>query len=309
MTELVLSGLNGGNPLGFLAALGVFRLLSDAMPGHIKMSWHQKSGGWRPAIVGHNGNAEQLVALVHETLAATTATPFDVDKKLPFPLDAFQIALRQAQREATPADRRTADLLAGLGSDAFSDDDGKFAETSLRMVRSGDAAGQGLPAYALAIRKNTDDASLFRALFATWNYQDDDFSLRWDPAEDQRYALRWHDPSPQSNKKYSLRTMRGANVLALEALSLLPVQPTNTGAQTTGFVRLKLGKRREFFTWPIWEGFIALDTTRSILALPELCHEIPDRETLRVRGIMEVYRCERIAPNQYYKNFSTAQPV
>ena len=309
MTELILSGLNGGNPLGFLAALGVFRLLSDAMPGQVKMSWRQESGGWRPVLVGHNGGEEQFVTVVHEILAATTASPFDIDKKLPFQMNAFRIALQQAQRETSPTDRRTADLLVGLGSDVFSDDDGKFSETSLRMVRSGDAAGQGLPAYALAIRTKTDAASLFRSLFTTWDYQDDDFSLRWDPVEDQRYALRWYDPSPQSNKKYCLRTMRGANALALEALSLLPVQPIISGVQTTGFFKLKLDKWREFFTWPIWKSFIALDTTRSLLALPELYQEKPHRETLRVRGILEVYRCERMAPNKYYKNFGPAQPV
>jgi len=50
MSEVVFSGLNGGNPLGFLAALGTFRTLSDALPGQVRMSWRQGSGGWRPCL-------------------------------------------------------------------------------------------------------------------------------------------------------------------------------------------------------------------------------------------------------------------
>lgn len=50
MIEIVMSGLDGGNPLGFLAAIGTFRTLSDAMPGKVKMNWKQEKGGWRPCI-------------------------------------------------------------------------------------------------------------------------------------------------------------------------------------------------------------------------------------------------------------------
>jgi hypothetical protein len=47
---LVLEGIPGDNPLGFLAALGVLRTLSQRWPGHvIRMRW-QARGGWRPVI-------------------------------------------------------------------------------------------------------------------------------------------------------------------------------------------------------------------------------------------------------------------
>lgn len=51
MAEIVLTGLNGGNPLGFLAALGTFRTLSDALPGRVRMNWQQELGGWRPCLL------------------------------------------------------------------------------------------------------------------------------------------------------------------------------------------------------------------------------------------------------------------
>jgi len=303
---LLLKGLDAGNPLGFLAALGVLTL-SQAVAAEPRLAWRQAQGGWRPQLSGCGGDEEALASRLFEALRDTSSTPFAIDKKLPFSLLAFRDALREAGEHAKPGNRRNADLLAAFGSDAHQDDKGNFVDTALRMVRSGDAAGQGLPAYAEAIRNNAEPNDLYRALFQDWDYQDDDFSLRWDPVEDQRYALRWYDPSPQSNKKYGLRTMRGANALALEGLALLPVQPKSNGVVTTGFKKLERG--REAFTWPIWSYPATTDLVRSLLTLDEIHQSQPNRGNLHRRGIVEIYRSERIFQNQYYKNFSPARPV
>ena len=85
------------------------------------------------------------------------------------------------------------------------------------MVRSGDSAGQGLPFYAKEMRKKVGIDHIQRTLFHAWDYQDTGYSLRWDPIEDQRYALRWRDPS-----KSSQGTMLAANSLAVEALQWFP---------------------------------------------------------------------------------------
>ncbi len=174
------------------------------------------------------------------------------------------------------------------------------------MVRSGDAAGQGLPHYAISIRNSTGVEELRKTLFEFWDYTDRGFSLRWNPLEDQRYALRWHDPS-KNKDEFALGTMNGANTLALEALSLFPVVPLQNDLATTGFFKGK--QRHVYFTWPIWEGAVSVETIRSILTLHDLHEETPSREKMLARGIMEVFRCERIAPNQYYWNFSPAMPV
>ena len=48
---LTLTGLDGSNPLAFLAALGVLRTLSLAWPGQeVNMYWAQCSGAWRPVV-------------------------------------------------------------------------------------------------------------------------------------------------------------------------------------------------------------------------------------------------------------------
>lgn len=304
MTDpLALPGLVGANPLGYLAALGVLSLCDRAHPG-TRMSWSVSGGGYSPYIFSSIETEDELVALLEQALRDRSNLPFALESRLPFAADTLRNATIQAVGTARPESRHALDLFAALGTDILIDDKGNFADTAFRMVRSGDSNGQGLTAYAMTIRENTDEDALRRTLFQTWDYRDDGSSLRWDPMEDQRYALRWHDPSPESNKKFSVRSMRGANALALHGISLMPVQPIAERAATTGFSSLK--RRREVFTWPIWDKALPIDVVRSVVALGELHQSVPPRQELRARGILEIYRSERIAPNQYYKNFSPA---
>lgn len=302
---LVLKGLDGANPLGFLAALGTL-LTAQACCASACMSWRTVQSGWRPALWYCGHDEKHFIEELDQALRKASMAPFELDKRLPFHQTTFFSELRKIQWDTAPGNRRTADILTAFGSEVF-EDKGMFKDTALRMVRSGDAAGQGLPAYALAIRRNVSPEDLRRALFETWDYRDDDFSLRWEPLEDQRYALRWYDPSPSSNNKYGPQTMRGANALALEALALIPTFPETNGVGTTGFS--SIGGKREFFTWPLWDRPLGPDTVRSVLSMHHLQQETPPRASLAARGIVEVYRCERIAPNQYYKNFSPSRPA
>ena len=50
MPEIPLNALTGNNPLAFLAALGTFRILSDAVSPPVRMGWHPAATGWVPAI-------------------------------------------------------------------------------------------------------------------------------------------------------------------------------------------------------------------------------------------------------------------
>lgn len=270
------------------------------------MLWKVVEGGWRPALGGCGNDQEQFLDQLQTALTTASTEPFEIEKKLPFSARVFAQSAREAQGKASLRDRRLADFIAAYGCEVLTDDKDVFQDTQLRMVRSGDSAGQGLPFYALQIRRATDRHALKRALFEVWDYQDDGFSLRWDPIEDQRYALRWDDPSKPKSKG-GLRTMLGANSLALEALPLLPTMPQEQRLCTTGF----RGSTNldTFFTWPIWEAPATLDSIRSLLALRELQQDELPRTKLKARGIAEVFRCRRLAQNKYYRNFSTAWSV
>lgn len=126
-------------------------------------------------------------------------------------------------------------------------------------------------------------------------------SRRWDTADDRRYALRWNEPSGDP-----IRTVRGANRLAVEALPLMPTMPVNGRLETTGFKGT--GARNTFWTWPIWTTPLVLDAVRSVLALRELQLDPLPRADLAARRIAEVYRSQRLTIRKF-RNFAPAQPA
>ncbi len=123
-----------------------------------------------------------------------------------------------------------------------------------------------------------------------------------------RYARTWQLLLEYDENRLSKPavTERGANRLAVEALPLFPVQPTASGLGTVSLTE-RPGEG-VFFTWPIWEPAIGLDPVRSLLALKELQGNPPDRRTLRLRGVAEVFRCRRITIGKY-RNFTHAVPA
>jgi len=307
---LVLRGLDGGNPLAFLAALGTAVTVHAIFP-EARLGWQFTDGGWRPVLTDCECRDEEFLVKLHDALYAAPMWVFEIDRKLPFPVEKYIEALKMVARKATIHSRRDCDLLVALGTDMFPEPDAKkvlsIKDTRLRMVRSGDSAGQGFPVYARAIREATEIEHLRRTLFEPWDYLDSGFSsLRWDPVEDQRYALRWRDPS-KSGRDDGPGGMLGANSLAIEALCCLPTMPVGQSAETTGFQHRKgLGT---FFTWPIWNVAVSLDTVRSLLSLPALGSLDVHRQALERMGIVEVFRSQRIQQNQYYSNFAPAHPA
>ncbi len=313
---VLLSGLDGGNPLGFLAAVGALRVLGDTSADSVRLRWRRAQGGWRPRIVGYGGYEQELGRKILEALKGASTTVFDIAKenkngkeynKFPFSSTRFACALKSGQETASPSKRRDVDFLASFGTELYPDEKtGEFQETRFRMVRSGDSNRQGMLFYAKAIREALDSCHVERALFQTWDYRDERYSLRWDPIEDQSYALRWKNPS-RSGLADGPGTMLAANCLAIEALACFPTVATGRRARTTGFHG---GERQELrFVWPIWTPAVDLETLRSLLASRDLYETPLRRQVLLARGIEEVYAARRVQPNRYYGNFAPAQPL
>ena len=299
---LLLNGLDGSNPLGFLAAIGTAVVLQNVFP-EIRLGWEQTEGGWRPFLAGCGDDEQEFSEKLAEALKDASMTVFDVDNRMPFDAEKFSRKLRDVQCYSSIADRRDSDFLSSFGTELYPNEkNGQFQDSRFRMVRSGDSAGQGLPFYAKEMRKKVGIDHIQRTLFHAWDYQDTGYSLRWDPIEDQRYALRWRDPS-----KSSQGTMLAANSLAVEALQWFPTLLIGSQARTTRFQRL--GRRDTYFVWPIWTPMLGMETVRSLLALDDLCREPVPRSSLVRRGIEEVYRSQRIQQNQYYSNFLAAIPA
>jgi hypothetical protein len=80
---LVLKGLNGSNPLGFLAALGTLRSLSIAWhERQVLMTW-RKIDTWRPVIHGADsgdGAEERVLSAIGDFLSNSSCAPAKVDR-------------------------------------------------------------------------------------------------------------------------------------------------------------------------------------------------------------------------------------
>ena len=303
MSEFLLKGLDGANPLGFLAALGTLRTATAAWSTRsVKMRWAQRSGGWRPELEISEVEPDEGAFLERmnaelKKMEGHAALTFASD--LTLSADAFRRELIAAQGSSTPADHVRAEFLTAFGSDVVSNEDGIISDTAFRTVSG--AGNQHFLGFMQKLVRETDTGNLRDALFTTWRYRDVGMSMRWDPADDRRYALRWNEPSGDP-----VMTVRGANRLAIEALPLFTTMPVGRRLETTGFTQ-KRG-RGALWSWPIWEVQACLDVVRSLLSMEELQDEVPDRNQLARRGVREVFRCQRITQGKY-RNFTPAVPV
>ncbi len=309
---VLLSGLDGGNPLGFLAAVGTLLILGDSRDcpeGMVRLGWRNTPEGWYPMLAGCGDNEEDVCTTLVAAMGASSDGILDIGKrkennkelnKFPFPTNSFATVLSE-WADCSRGRRRNVDLLAGVGTEIHTNGEEEFQCTSFKMVRSGDSKRQGMLHYVKMSRSGIDEHRTKHTLFERWDYRDDNFGLRWDPIENRSHALQWGDPT-----KSSKGTMNVANSLAFEALRLLPCVPGETQVQTTGFQEVE---RRRRFVWPIWVHNLDADSVRSLLSLRDL-HDIPlKRASLDARGIQEVYGAWVVHPNQYYSNFAPAAPI
>ncbi|GBC87546.1 hypothetical protein HRbin12_01557 [bacterium HR12] len=372
-----LIGLDGANPLGFLAAIGTLVTLSEARVGEPKLGW-KLDRRWVPVLEAvPAADEDELARVVANSLRGAPIAPQAearraeaeremekakkavkdkqqeikrrglrgaerseaIEREL-HPLEreweqkrqAWLHALREAvprpelalgkridctpdeyrahaaalASQGQPKTRGPLDLLAAFGSDARYEASSDAIEPTPFCFITGSGHQFFLEtARELVARVATDGVS--RVLFGPWDYRDEGLSMRWDPIEDRRYALMDRDPTSSDNKP---RTMWMANLLAYRALALFPSALSGRRLETAGWTRDE--RRFTAFTWPLWDHPLGLDGVRSLLQLRDLIQERPNPAILRARGIVAVYRAQRIEVGkgaQRKVNFSPARRV
>ena len=312
MTDLPLGGLSADNPLGYLAALGVLRTATlAAHDNRFEMSWELVNGHWQPRLRSSTEiDRATLVDLLDRQLkGGASLAAFSLGDDLTINVTDFRCALVESRPSTSAEDRRNADFLAAFGSDIVesqnnSKSTGQIADTDFRTM-----SGAGHQHFLKTMRifiEDTRSDHLDKAIFEPWIYDDPsrNHSMRWDPVDDNRYALRWDNPAKDSTKASS-GSVWGGNRLAIEALPLFPTQPRQRKLQTTGFAK-HYGTKE--FSWPVWSPPIGLSTVRSLLSHAQLQKDQPDREFLQRMGIVEVFRSQRITQGKY-RNFVTSTPI
>jgi hypothetical protein len=294
--EIPLPGLDGANPLGFLAALGTWRTTEAILPG-TRMYWKPLGGHWAPSLRAQKQHSEEeLACALHTELRKMKDHPvFTFANNLKLTPAEFSAEAEEAlKRFFEGYDLASVAFLAAFGSSITTNDQGDIEDTGLRTMSG--AGHQHFVKTMNDLARITTAEQIHEALFDAWTYPDEKVGLRWDPGEDKRYALAWKNPSTDATM-----TQRGANRLAIEALPLLSTAPVSSHLETTGFSGHK--SNNTFFTWPIWDAPVSLDTGRSLLALIELQSEAPDPAILDARGICAAYRSQRITTGKF-RNFT-----
>lgn len=304
-SELSFPGLSGSNLLGFMAGVGAFRTLAELPEfGDLRMKWSASGSSYAPTLRGSSlADPESVLASLHAALAAVGGHyAITIDKDLKILGKNYRVFAERAAKDfLSGSDVFASGMAAAFGCDAITNDEGQIEDTAFRTMSG--AGHQHFLEFMDILARETTSEQLREALFGPWLYRDSSPTMRWDAEDDRRYALRWDEPSGDP-----VRTVRGANRLAIAALPLFPVVPTVRGdAATTGF--LGRGSRDTFVTWPIWPGWLGIDAVRSLLALGEFQNRSEENaEVLRARGIAAVYRSQRITLGKY-RNFTPAEAV
>jgi len=323
--EIVLTGLDGANPLAFLAALGTLRTLTAAWPDrNVRLGWTVTLGAWRPfLLMNSEASPDEIVETVNDRVPRTAdlfppqlraeseaAGPQGGGSakwkgKLRFPPGLLARHVRSTATASSWDDRTALDFMAAWASDAVVErvDGIEVAQKTTFDFTSGQQSFIDL-VEKLALCVDADD--IRNALFGPWTYTPDPgISLRWDPIDEARqYALQAIDPA--DGNKNPIVSVPGANLLAAAGLAYFPVIPVEDGVEQPGIARFGSGRA---FRWPIWEAAVSSDTVRSLVALAELCEDAPDRSSLRAMGIPVVYQANIVMPSGRYRNFTPAQAI
>jgi len=300
--EWLLSGLDGGHPLAFLAAVGSLRTASLTWPkAHPTLRWILADGAWRPVLAVREMTQKNdlLDGLDAQLKTMRNHAVLAIGDDLNFTPEVFRDFAMTAQ-STIASNPIMAEFLSAFACEAVLEEKKEtIADTAFRTMR-----GAGHQHFVKTMRDlvaATTLQHLEKCLFHSWEYADSGLSLRLDPADDRRYALRWTKPSADP-----ARTEYGANRLAIEAIPLFPVQAIGKRLHTTGFTTRP--RQGTFLTWPIWDRPISLVVLRSVLALASLQTERPARNELAAQGIVANYRCQRITMGKF-RNFSSASPL
>lgn len=289
--SVLLPGLDGSNPLGFLAALGVLRVMAGGPAGEsVLMRWVPHGSTWMPELISSSDDFEQeaILDVLHGRLSMNFAKyPSRLLRSLAAGEESRRRLFDKLASRAHYQGRLLSDWIAALSSDMAPPE----ANNQLQTVRRDYYLGN-----LTSVIERTAEEHLRRALFSPWDYADmlDNQSLHLDPSEDRRHAYQWYQPSGDPNRK---RTggMLGANRLAIEAIPLFTSFPEKGALRTVGFTGNRSTNTR--WTWPIWNVALPLAVVRSLLLLPELQDDpiaAAKISCLRAMGLVAIHRTDRI---------------
>lgn len=262
MSRIQLEGVDGSNPLGFLAALGLLRVVPGAKLGFCD------DGSFRAFVDGFNDSESDLATFVADdakvaqdssapwrftyTKAATKKQgPQEVADLKP-PPDDFKRFLSTCVDDWLSGNEDAAGYAAAYATDVAVDGKGNTKPTAFHFT----AAQQTFLGAVEGIRASVTLEWVKKSLFEGHGAKPGS-NLRWDPGSERNWALMANNPSGDGT-----RVDAPLEWLAFRGLPMLPSFPGGTRIITTGVV----GRGDDMtFTWPLWKVPASRHTTRSVL--------------------------------------------
>ena len=250
-----LAGLEGTNPLGFLAALGV-QVAFATEPSQPKLWW---SGDVIPhAVTDYEVDdvVEQVMKILPVWRDSPATNPILRDGSAMPKGDELKMSSGDVRLYLDMASRHgpTKGLASSLVAEGSVDGKGAAKPTDLYFT----AGQQKFLGIVRSILDGVSAADVRSGLLGPWDYASELPSLGWDVTDDRAYALRARNPSPE--KKL---TNPGPEALAILGLSTHGVFAKEGRTVTLGCSgRWKSGK----YSWPIWSRPASLYSVKSLLA-------------------------------------------
>ena len=278
MSETHLTGLEGTNPLAFLAALGVQEV--------IEPDSEQPRLWWSDDITPHavlDGNfsieriADRALDVFSQWKNSSLLNPRQPDGSIMKKGDELKLVSEDIRRYLAQARQRrpAAALVTALVAEGSLDNQGVAKPTDLYFT-----AGQ--QKFLDMVRKIFDGTSLDDlrvGLEGPWKYESKLPSLMWDVSDDRVYALSADNPS--KDKKL---TNPGPEALAVLGLSLHPVFAGRERTLTQGCSgSWKSGN----YSWPLWRKPASHRVVRSLLAH---AYDMERYQWFRSWGIFKILR-------------------
>lgn len=251
MSGTLLEGLEGINPLGFLAALGI--QAAFASESEQPRLWWSDDVAPR-AVVDIDFTTDRIVDQALRTFVQWKDSPTMVPKmekgdELKFSSADLRTYLGQARNGDSAGILATA-----LVAEGSLDNQGVSKPTDLYFT----AGQQKFLKMAREILERASREDLLTGLEGPWKYESKLPSLMWDITDDRDYALSAKDPS--TDKKL---TNPGPEALAVLGLSMHPVFAGKGRTLTQG---CSGSWKAGYYSWPVWSKPASLNAVRSLLA-------------------------------------------
>ncbi len=308
MTDLVLTGLDGQNPLGYLAALGLLRVLTDdavrrgvSVP---RMTFSRDA----LAVIQSDLDLDAIVVCVLDDARAQEANPALALAYTKAGVRTSRSAAdsvcdlkpskeiaRELLQECAQSVPRAAALAAAWFSELAQDNNGNTKPTALHFT----AGQQSFLEMVEALRSGISNQDIGEALLGPWTNGSTLPSLSWDSSVSRNYALRAGDPSKEKRG-----SVAAANWLGVIALEFFPVVVVRGRLVTTAVVG---GWKDSVFSWPLWDVPLSAQSVASILRINAGRWSATERNAL---GLSRVYSAKISRSDQGgYGSFAPADVV